>query len=292
MTDATDANDGAREHELPNGDLAVAHLWVGATKATTVDAEDRPLYELLCDIIPTDEVPDLMPAHIARTCDDLVDARDTLGDVTRGSVDLDGGCYGMGYCRTAKAAIVEHRDRDPLTLVAVGCSSSKHHVDNPVPAADLYKSAYWTCKQEYGENVGDQYRILSAKHDVLHPEREIDHYDRSVDDLEGIPVDRSGRLPDGREVQTLLDEWALRVYNGLQTWIHEAAGGVDAQDVELEVLLGRNYRSRLEDRGVFEALRGPGGVSVSFPFQEVEQAQGGNGNQMGWMTDEVDRVEA
>jgi hypothetical protein len=38
---------------------------------------------------------------------------------------------------------------------------------------------------------------------------------------------------------------------------------------------------------VFDALRGPAELSVSFPFQEVEQAQGGNGSQMGWMTDVV-----
>jgi len=292
MTDTTTADVGPREHELSNGDLAVAHLWAWDTKATTVDAGDRPLYTLLRDIIPAGDVPDLMPAHIARSCGDLVDARDTLAAINRGHVSLDGASYGISYSRQAHDRIVDYRDRDPVTLVAVGCSSTKHDVEDTLPAAELYKSAYWTCKRDYGDNVGDEYRILSAKHDVLHPEREIEHYDRSVTDIEGIPVDRDARLPGGREVQTLLDEWALRVYNGLQTWLHEAAGGIDPRDVELEVLLGRNYRSRLEDRGVFQALRAPGSVTVSFPFQEAEQAQGGIGKQMGWMKDTVKRVEA
>lgn len=52
-------------------------------------------------------------------------------------------------------------------------------------------------------------------------------------------------------------------------------------------VLGRSYREPLEDRDVFDAIETAGNLEVSFPFQEEPDAQGGNGNQMGWMTDEV-----
>lgn len=51
------------------------------------------------------------------------------------------------------------------------------------------------------------------------------------------------------------------------------------------------YREPLEKRGVFDALRAPGELTVSFPFQEVEDAQGGMFEQIGWMSDEIAAAE-
>lgn len=282
-----------REDELPNGDLAVSSHWVwGVRGATTVPEEDRPLYRLLMDVLADAHVPDLMPAHLATECRDLVDARRVVMDIDRGRSDFGGVSYGMGFCFNVRDAIDEHRDRDPLRLAAVGCSGSKYNVDGAVPAKDLYRGSYWSCKQDYGETIGDEWRIISAQHAVLRPDEEIAYYERTPDDLRGIPVDSDQRLPNGDDVTTLLDQWALRVYNGLTEWLRDASDPLDPRDVELEVLLGRKYRTPLEDRGVFDALRAPGVLDVSFPFQEVEQAKGGNGNQMGWMTDEVDAAAA
>lgn len=53
------------------------------------------------------------------------------------------------------------------------------------------------------------------------------------------------------------------------------------------MLLGRGYRDPLEQRGVFGALRTSADLSVSFPYQEVEQAQGMI-QQIDWMGDEVE----
>lgn len=265
-------------------------------RCAIVEPDDVPLYRLVMDVLHRAEahVPDLMPAHLATHCDDLVDARETVTNVERGSIILggDGPSYGMSYCYATRDAIDAHRDRDPLRLVAVGCSGSKHDVDGAVPAKDLYKGACWTCKRSYGETIAtdDEWRVISAAHAVLHPDQEIESYERTPEDLEDIPVDSDQRLPSGDPVDTLLDEWALRVYHELAAWIDTAAGGLDPRDVELEVLLGRSYRDPLEARGVFDALRAPAGLGVSFPFQEEEQAQGGNGNQMGWMTDRVDEA--
>jgi len=277
-----------REHQAPNGDLVVsAHGPWGVRDDYLLDGGDRELYDLLMRVLADAHIPDLMPARLASECHDLVDARKTLEQIDRGSVPIAGVGYGMGFCMAARDAIEDHRDREPVTLVAVGCSGSKHDADKPEPAAQLYRGAYWSCKRDYGETVGSDWRIISAQHAVLDPVSEIDTYERVPDDLRGVPVDSQKRLPNGDEVVSLLDQWALRVYEELTQWVWNIANGLDPRDVELEVLLGRSYRGPLEDRGVFERLRATGEVTVSFPFQEIEQAQGGNGNQMSWMTDEV-----
>lgn len=280
------------------GDLVVEDSSHISDRSHVVAPADRELYRLLLRVFQIDEAhsPDLLPAHLATHCDDLVDARDTLADIDRGGVILgaNGPSYGMGYCLNARDAIDRWRDSDPLTLVAVGCSGSKHDVDGAVQAKNLYKGSYWSCKRDYGDEVSDagQWRVLSAEHAILHPDQKIEHYERAPGDLKGVPVESDQRLPSGDAVETLLDRWALRVYDELQAWLLEAAGGVDPRDVELQVLVGRKYRDPLEDRGVFDALRAPADLEVRYPFQDVEQAQGGNGNQMGWMTDVVAEMEA
>lgn len=282
-----------REHELPNGDLVSVCTRTSPFRpirpkdAVIVPSEKRPLYELLLDVLDDVSLPDLFPARVACECENLVDARDTLGDLERGGVGIHGVWYGMSYTLRAKDAIVSYRDREPLRLVGVGCSGSKYDVDEPTPAADLYQGAYWSCKNDYSATIGDDRRIISAQHAVLNPAEKIEYYERTPEDLEGVPVDSDKRLPNGDDVDTLLDQWAVDVYEGLTRWIRDAAAGIDPRDVELEVLLGTKYRDPLEERSVFEELRAPASLEASFPFQEVEQAKGGNGNQMGWMTDEV-----
>jgi len=278
-----------REHELPDGGLAVSSHWVHGTRdATTVASEDTELYRLLLDILYDQHVPDTMPARLATECEDLVEVRETVADVHRARNGIDGRDYGLSYLKAVTQAIDDYRDREPLRLVAVGCSGSKHEDAGAMPACERYKGSYWVGKRRYYETIGDDGRIISAEHAVLHPETPIEHYERTPGDLEGIPIDSDQRLPNGDDVTTLLDRWALDVHEQLSEWLQSAAGGVDPRDVELEVLLGRDYRDPLEDRGVFEALRIHGDLSVSFPFQTAEQAQGGMINQIDWMGDAVE----
>lgn len=278
-----------REHELPSGELAVARRRLWEWEAWTVEADDRDLYALLSDVLADAHVPDLMPAHLATACEDLVDVRETVMGYDRGSVNLDGmAAYGMGYCHEVRDAIDEHRDDEPTTLVAAGCSSSKHEADGRLAAAHLYRGGFWTVKRRFAIETGDDWRILSAEHDVLHPGEWVEHYERTPDDLEGIPADSDERLPNGEPVATLLDQWALRVYEGLQAWINQQSSGTDPDDVELVFLLGRKYRDRLEARGVFEALRAPSELSIEHPFQRDEFD--GNGDQMRWMNERVEEA--
>jgi hypothetical protein len=288
-----------REHELPGGDLAVSSHWVwGVRDATTVPAEDRPLYRLLMDILADVHVPDTMPAHLATACEDLVDVTRAVEDIDRGSADIGGRGYGMSFCYRVRDAIEDHRDRDALRLVAVGCSGSKFEEPDLLPARERYKGSYWAGKRRYGEAFGEdpntdcvRWRIVSAEYALLHPDREIPHYEKTPGDLEGVPVDSEQRLPSGDAVTTLLDQWALDIHEQLAEWLRSEAAGVDSRDVHLEVLLGRDYRDRLEARGVFERLSVPGDVTVTFPFQEEPDAQGGMIEQIDWMGDAVEAAQ-
>lgn len=201
-----------REHELPGGDLAASSHWVHGTRdATTVAPEDRPLYRLLLDILSDRHVPDTMSSRLASECDDLVGVREVVADIGRGRSGIAGRSYGLSYLKTVRTAIDEYRNREPLRLVAVGCSGSKHEDDGTMPACERYKGSYWAGKRRYYENIGDDGRIISAEHAVLHPETPIEHYERTPDDLEGIPIDSDQYLPSGDSVSTLLDRWALKV---------------------------------------------------------------------------------
>jgi hypothetical protein len=273
---------------LPNGDLAVVGDRQFSNKGVTVPADSRELYELVMDILEDVHVRDTMPARLAIECDDLVGVREAVEDIDRGTAEIGGIGYGLSYCSRVRDAIEEYRDRDPLTLVAVGCSGSKYEDPEPMPAKERYKGAYWTNKRRYYETVGDDGCIISAEHGVLDPKTSIEHYEKTPDDLREIPIDSDQHLPNGEAVTTLLDRWALNVYEGLSSWLSDVASGIDPRDVELEILLGRAYREPLEGRGVFGRLRVSGDLTVSFPFQEVKQAQGGMFEQIGWMGDEVE----
>ncbi|MFP8891867.1 DUF6884 domain-containing protein (plasmid) [Natrialbaceae archaeon A-CW2] len=283
----TDRTPTPREHELPNGDLAVSSHWVHGTKdAVTVPAPKRPLYRLLMDVLEDTDVPDCMPARPVTDCTDLVDVKAAVENIERGRADVGGIGWGMSYCYRVRDAIVSHRDRDPIRLVAVGCSGTKDHSSDPLPAKDRYAGGYWTNKREYYETTGDDGRIISAEHGLLDPDEPIEYYETHVTDLDDIPVDHDGRLPNGDDVRTLTDLWAFNVHNGLANWLTDAAGDVDPRDVHLEVLLGKDYESRLRERDVFDGLRIRGDLEIVFPFREVEGLTG-IGKQREWMANTV-----
>jgi hypothetical protein len=279
------------ERGRSDGSLRVvehSNLRRSCPRQIVVSAEDRALYAVLSDVLADVHIPDLFPAALATAATDTADALDRVTSIDRGFIDppLPGASYALSYAKNAADALREHRDRDPLRLALMGCSGSKHDVDGPVPARDLYASGYWTVKERYGD-AADDWRVLSAEHAVLSPDAEFAYYERTPSDLRGIPVDSDARLPSGDSVRDRLDHWALRVYNGLTRWLRDVSDGSDPRDVQLEVCVGEKYRDPLEARGVFERLRTSAGLSVSFPFQEEPEAAGGMGPQMEWMNSEV-----
>lgn len=60
-------------------------------------------------------------------------------------------------------------------MILIQCVSSKR--DKRLPTKDLYDSVYFDAMKRYAEASDDDYRILSAKHGLLHPDVEIDPYD-------------------------------------------------------------------------------------------------------------------
>jgi hypothetical protein len=68
-------------------------------------------------------------------------------------------------------------------LIVVGCAKSKRATDDRVPAADLYTSGLFAKRRAYAEASGRPWRILSAKHGLVHPQQPIPPYDVELADL-------------------------------------------------------------------------------------------------------------
>lgn len=64
------------------------------------------------------------------------------------------------------------------TLYLVSCVSVK--LDRPAPAKDLYCSAWFKAARQYVEAQGGEWRILSAKHGVVHPDQVIEPYEETL----------------------------------------------------------------------------------------------------------------
>lgn len=187
-------------------------------------------------------------------------------------------------------------------------------------AKDLYTSNYFSAKRSFAEVVSrwahdhgatSGWSILSAEHHVLHPWEVVTPYDTTIDDLGDDPtnedhwVDSMGRRrPDGQEMVTELDQWAALVAACLAKWTASFRDGPaalhDPTPNTLLVLAGQSYVQPLRERGVFEYgidrmagdpnhLHDGLGVRTRFLFEEIDA--GGNGEQMAWLSDAVDRLD-
>ncbi|MFD1601008.1 DUF6884 domain-containing protein [Halobellus rarus] len=154
------------------------------------------------------------------------------------------------------------------TLVLVGCGAAKR--DEPTRAADLYTSTYFAKKREYAETIGDAWLILSAEHGLIAPERVIDPYETSIDDLDDGALDVHAH-----DVGLSLIDWTT----------NEIAKGFDVE--EIVVLAGRRYVDPLRERDAFSAGINP---PVTFPLQTNDL--GGIGEQMSWLAERVEAVSA
>jgi len=191
------------------------------------------------------------------------------------------------------------------TYVVVGCGEQKQDTNDPVPAKELYTSAYFTCKRRYAEAVSQPaddapdgtpgWTILSAKHDILYPSLEIEPYDETIDDLaeRDAPVAADAyqhtRYPwDEPEYHTALDFWTRRVHYGLASWLGMKSGfpEEDPHCQRLYVVAGDRYVDPLEEHNVFAPFPWP----TTFPFQEKDF--NGIGEQMEWLSEEAEQYEA
>lgn len=239
----------------------------------------------------------------------------------REEVYLDGTLVLVG-CGKAK------RDPDdPLDLHAA--STAPNEPMSSLPGADtgpawraedLYTSTYFGVKREFAEIVtawargydGGPWGILSAEHGVVPHWQELKPYDTSIDDIGDDPFNADHRVesnafgrrrPDGQEIVTEMDKWAATVATSLCKWVagfREQGAAPWTNDAnELLVLAGQDYIAPLRERGVFEygisRMSGNPNEGFKFPLEprylfEVIPA-GGNGEQMGWMSEAIERLE-
>jgi hypothetical protein len=162
---------------------------------------------------------------------------------------------------------------DPLSgYVIVGCGAAKVDTDLCVPARELYTSNYFKLKRDVAEFATEwadsvEWRILSAKHGLIHPDDHYEPYDCTVDDLNA----------DARDV------WGQQVNAELEAWLSTADQPGDSAESPLIILAGESYVSPLEKRSVFqegiEAVDRP--LTLSYPFRQQDFS--GIGDQMSWL---------
>ena len=109
-----------------------------------------------------------------------------------------------------------------MDLCVVACVAKKR--PQPAPAADLYCSPWFRKARAWVEHHGYPWRILSARHGLVHPDTLLDPYEQSLHDLD----------PPARRA------WS----DGIISDLHQL-GKID----RLIVLAGRVYRQPLHEWG-------------------------------------------
>jgi hypothetical protein len=106
-------------------------------------------------------------------------------------------------------------DLQPVRGVLVGCGQQKR--DERALAKELYTSNYFQLKREHAEKHADVWRIVSAEHGLVHPNRPLDPYDTALEDLSD-----DERNEWRREVATDLNE--LHLEEDVDRWTVLAGG--------------------------------------------------------------------
>lgn len=190
-------------------------------------------------------------------------------------------------------------------------------------ARDLYTSAYFGKKRNFAETVTEwasdrltpAWAILSAEHGIIFPDEIVSRYNTTVDDLGTDPENPEDRVsidnianqprrPDGKVVATEMDMWAHDVATTLSSWV-KSFQPLDMADPQsrqgatnLLVLAGQRYLDPLRERGTFtygssriyRVSDSKSGLPIQtrFLFEEIDA--GGNGEQMRWLDNAVQRI--
>lgn len=102
------------------------------------------------------------------------------------------------------------------TLILVSCTKKKR--PGLFLAKDLYASPWFSVARKYAEKRGTEWRILSAKHHLVHPNTELGTYEAEM------PTSLSGRT-----------EWASVV-------MVDILKSFPAQAWQITILAGKRYR--------------------------------------------------
>ncbi|PVG83756.1 hypothetical protein DDE18_05435 [Nocardioides gansuensis] len=105
-------------------------------------------------------------------------------------------------------------------VILIGCVKRK--LPTAAPAKDLYVSPLFRKGREYAENAGVPWFILSAQHDLVAPDEELEPYDLRL----GATSQQYRREWGGRVVEALRE--ALGSIDGLSIEVHAGSAYVDA----------------------------------------------------------------
>lgn len=147
--------------------------------------------------------------------------------------------------------MIEITRPSPITVIyLLSCAGKKQPV--PAPAKDLYASPWFRKARRYAESTTQPWFILSAKHDLVHPDEVISPYDCT---LSTMAVEHRR-------------QWASRVLTELKPHLY----GVGS----IVLLAGNTYRQYLEP-----SLR-THGLEVSVPMKGLRI-----GEQLRWLNKRV-----
>ena len=141
-------------------------------------------------------------------------------------------------------------------LVLVGCVKTKRSETNA--AKDLYKSRLWRRRRAYAESLECPWYILSAKHGLLDPDKRIEPYDISLNDLRAA----------ARRA------WSIRVLSELKSRVPSL------RDKLIEIHAGATYVTYGLEEGLREA-----GATVHRPLARMS----GIGRQQAWYREQLRR---
>jgi len=81
-----------------------------------------------------------------------------------------------------------------IALVSCGAAKMEYAKRHPVRAEELYTGGIFQQARAWAEKHADNWRILSAKHGLLHPNDLVRWYDVSMKDLDRVERADWGRL--------------------------------------------------------------------------------------------------
>lgn len=151
------------------------------------------------------------------------------------------------------------------TVALIACGKSKVDLDDgeTIEAENLYTSTFMQIKQEFGNTFCDEFRILSAEHNLTHPQDQLEEYDASLVPRHDVYIGDENVIQWGEDTREELAEY------------HESR----PDNTIYVILASGNYLKQiqpfLEDKRTFT------------PFEDGNF--GGNGDQMGWMRTQMDK---
>ena len=149
------------------------------------------------------------------------------------------------------------------TVYLVGCGKAK--LDVAAPAKDLYQGALFKKARAYVEHKmveGDEWFILSALERCIRPDEVIHPYDKTLQSMS--PASRY--------------EWSMGVVKDLASYGQYPT----RQNVEYVFLCGKLYRDVIIK--FFDEYRPFSPTTIRVPMEGL-----GIGQQLKWLTDEVNR---